>query len=467
VNEDPGNGPHSGPVTRYATLVLHPLAIAGAVMATVAAVLFVALAIALVAGLFDNPYAGLVVGVAIPALLVLGLALIPTGMWLEHRRRRHHPAAASGWPVLDFGRPTVRRTMLLIAALTAVNVVIVLLAGYGSLHWMESPSFCGQVCHTPMQPQFMSWREAPHARTACVRCHVGEGAGALVHAKLAGVRQLLHVATNSYARPTPPGAEMPPGAQAQTCRSCHVPERPGGDRVRVIRTYGDDEANTETTTVLQMYLSAGAAPGRAIHWHADPRIRVEYVSTDAANETIPYVKVTDARGRVREYRTPDATDEMIGSGTRRTMDCIDCHNTVGHPIAASAEQAVDDAIAAGRVRRDLPHARQEGVRLLKASYASDSEAVSAIDRGFRGFYRSRGGPIDEHAVEQTVAALQALYRRNVFPAMKVTWGSYPDNRGHIVATGCFRCHDGSHATTGGEAISADCEYCHKQIEPPS
>ena len=34
-----------------------------------------------------------------------------------------------------------------------------------------------------------------------------------------------HVATNSYPRPIPPGAEMPPGAQAQTCGGCHQPGR--------------------------------------------------------------------------------------------------------------------------------------------------------------------------------------------------------------------------------------------------
>ena len=456
------------PVTRYAALARHPLAIAGALIATAAAVAFIALAIALVAGLFDNPYAGLVVGVAIPAVLALGLLLIPAGMWLEHRKRRHHPEAATGWPVVDFGRAAVRRTTLVIVALTAVNVVIVLLAGYSGLHYMESPTFCGQVCHTPMAPQFMSWREAPHARIACVSCHVGEGAGAFLQAKLSGVRQLYHVATNSYARPTPPGAEMTPGAQAATCRTCHVPERASGDRIRVIRTYADDEANTESTTVLQMYLGAAAAPARAIHWHADPRVRIEYVSTDEANESIPYVKVTDASGRMREYLAEGSSSEAIRAGTRRIMDCIDCHNTVGHPVASSPEQAVDEAIAAGRVSRTLPHARREAVRLVKASYEHDSDAAQTIAREFRGFYRSRGGPIDEQAVEQTVAALQALYRRNVFPAMNVTFGSYPDNRGHVTATGCFRCHDGSHLDKeGGTAISADCEYCHKQIEPRS
>src|SRR3982751_441389 len=124
-------------------LVRHPLAIAGALLATFAAVLFCTLVIASVAGLFSNPYAGLVVFVAVPAIFVVGLLLIPAGAWLERRRLKGHPtAAALEWPVLDFRKPRVRKVMLLITGLTAVNVVIVLLAGYGSLHYMESPSFC-------------------------------------------------------------------------------------------------------------------------------------------------------------------------------------------------------------------------------------------------------------------------------------------------------------------------------------
>ena len=74
---------------------------------------------------------------------------------------------------------------------------------------MESPTFCGQACHTPMQPQFTAWGDAPHARVACVSCHIGEGARGSSHAKLSGVRQLVEVATNSYPRPIPPGAKMP------------------------------------------------------------------------------------------------------------------------------------------------------------------------------------------------------------------------------------------------------------------
>ena len=51
--------------------------------------------------------------------------------------------------------------------------------------------------------------------------------------------------------------------------------------------------------------------------------------------------------------------------------------------------------------------------------------------------------------------------------MKVTFGTYPDNIGHMTSSGCFRCHDGSLTAKDGSTISADCEYCHKQIDNPS
>jgi hypothetical protein len=147
------------------------------------------------------------------------------------------------------------------------------------------------------------------------------------------------------------------------------------------------------------------------------------------------------------------------------MDCMDCHNTVGHPISPTPEQAVDRAIAELKVSRDLPFVRREGVRLLKEEYPSQDAAAQAIDQGLRNFYQSQKGA-NPQTLAQAVAAFQELYRRNVFPTMKVTWGTYPDNTGHLNAPGCFRCHDDSHATKDGATISGDCEFCHKQIERP-
>ena len=229
-------------------------------LTTASAVGFIALLIALLFGLFNNPYAALVVFVALPALFVLGLLLIPFGMWLEHRRLVRHPDATREWFVIDFRSPATRRRALMVVALTAVNVVIVLVAGYGALHSMESPSFCGQTCHTPMHPQFTAWQDAPHSQVACVQCHIGEGGRAFVKYKMNGMRQLYHVVTGQIPRPIPGVADMRPAQEV--CGACHWSGKGFGDVVRVKREYADDETNTETATILQMFLGGPGAPTR-------------------------------------------------------------------------------------------------------------------------------------------------------------------------------------------------------------
>ena len=111
-------------------------------------------------------------------------------------------------------------TALAVIALTAVNVVIVAFATYGGVHAMESNAFCGQVCHTTMEPQATAHAVWPHAEVSCTSCHVGPGAGSFVEAKMAGTRQLLHVMTNRVPRPVPPPSELIQPARA-TCEGCH------------------------------------------------------------------------------------------------------------------------------------------------------------------------------------------------------------------------------------------------------
>ena len=43
-------------------------------------------------------------------------------------------------------------------------------------------------------------------------------------------------------------------------------------------------------------------------------------------------------------------------------------------------------------------------------------------------------------------------------------GTYPNNLGHEDDPGCFRCHDGEHATTDATvSIGQDCTSCHEPI----
>ena len=119
------------------------------------------------------------------------------------------------------------------------------------------------------------------------------------------------------------------------------------------------------------------------------------------------------------------------------------------------------------VSRALPFIRRESVRLVKESHPTQEEGVRAIEEGLRNFYRTQDGSIDQQALTRTVGAVQEVYRRNVFPAMKVTWGSYPDNKGHMTSNGCFRCHDDSHEAKDGSKISGDCELLPQTARNPA
>jgi hypothetical protein len=348
--------------------------------------------------------------------------------------------------------------------LTLVNIVIVSLAAYRGVEYMDSVQFCSQACHSVMKPEGVAHADGPHARVACVKCHVGSGAASYAQSKWAGTRRLLAVSFNTYARPIPTPQDLPP--VRDTCEQCHWSATFHGDRVRRIVEYGDDDTSTTSVTTLQMHVGgterAGAASG--IHWHADVANEIEYISTDDKRQIIPYVRVKDRTGAVREYVAAGVTPDKLAKGERRRMDCLDCHNHPSHQMAATAERAVNVAMARADIPSDLPFVHRETVRVLKARYPTEDAATEAIARGLRDFYRDSYQAIyttRRQDVENAVTGAQQVYRRNVFPEMNVQFGTYPSNIGHIDFPGCFRCHDDNHATKDGKKISQDCDTCHK------
>jgi hypothetical protein len=196
---------------------------------------------------------------------------------------------------------------------------------------------------------------------------------------------------------------------------------------------------------------------QASHWHARKDIVVEFAATDDTRETIPYVKVTEPGGAITEYLSPDATRP---SGPLRRMDCADCHNRPAHTMSPSAEVAVDRAIAAGSISRALPFVRREAVSLLTAEYPGEEAATQAIRSKMTEFYKGRPTASFQD-VEAAIAGVAHLYRTNVFPDMKITWGTYKNFLGHPEGSGCFRCHDDEHKATSGKFIRQDCALCHK------
>jgi hypothetical protein len=435
------------------------------VVVTISAVLFLTVFLADLFGLHINPYMGIVFFLIVPGFFVAGLVMIPLGMLLE-RRRLARGGARREWIRIDLNNTTHRRITVAVLLLTLVNVLIVSLAAYRGVEYMDSTEFCGQVCHEVMEPEYAAYEDGPHSRVRCVQCHIGPGAPWFVRAKISGTRQVLAVLFNTHSRPIPsPVHNLRPARD--TCEQCHWPEKFHGDKLNLRREYADDEAVTETATTVRVHIGGGGegnGGATGIHWHVSAANEIEYVSIDGKRGDIPYVRLTTRNGEVREYYAEGTTPEQLAQGERRRMDCVDCHNRPTHPFSASPERAVDAAIAAGEIPRSLPFVRREAVGALKVNYATQAAALEEIAARLTGFYRA--SPSDKPAVRsedvaRVVAATQRLYSRNVFPQMKVTWGTHPNNIGHMDSPGCFRCHDDNHKTKDGKVISQDCALCHE------
>jgi hypothetical protein len=447
-------------------LIRSPTSVAGMVLTTTSAALFLVVFLADLFGLHTNPYIGVALFLVLPALFVVGLLLIPLGAWMERRRRAAGKApSAAHWPRIDLNEPGQRAMAIGVFTLTMANIVFVSLAGYRGVEYMDSTAFCGQVCHTAMKPEFVAHATGSHANVKCVDCHVGSGATSFAKAKLAGTRRVLAVTLNTYPRPIVASASQLVAA-TETCEQCHWPEQVHGDRIRRVAEYADDEKNTETVTTLRVHVGGGnSRQGTAtgIHWHMNIANEIEYIATDKERQVIPYVRMRDRSGAVREYFAPGVTPDQLAKSERRRMDCMDCHNRPSHAIAATPERAVNAMMASGEIPPTLPFVHREAVKALKATHASADAGAAEISSTLRDFYRKeqpQGTVARTSDIDRAVASVQEIYRRNVFPEMNVGFGTYPNNIGHVDFPGCFRCHDDNHVTNDGKKIGQDCDTCH-------
>ncbi|MBZ5637479.1 MAG: NapC/NirT family cytochrome c [Acidobacteriia bacterium] len=450
----------------FATISRNLTSLAGVALTTAAAILFVAMFLVEAIGIVEaGPYVGILGFLVLPGLFLLGLVLIPAGLWLERRRDRRiaeRGGAPPALPVFDFNDPRTRKTLLLLLALTTLNLAILGVAGYKGVEVMDSTSFCGSACHSVMAPEYANYQRSPHARVGCVSCHIGPGANWFVKSKLSGSWQLIAVMFDLYPKPIPtPVRNLRPARE--TCEQCHWPTKFVGDRLKVLTHYAEDEANTELKNVL--LLRVGGAQGRSskgIHWHVDPAIQIRYRS-DEKRESISEVELTLPDRTVKTFKTGgDPAKAAAAEETWRTMDCVDCHNRPTH-IYRMPQDEMDAALREQRIDRSLPFVRREGLKALEGAYASHEEARARIREQVLAFYAKNYPEVASGKRDLVTTAAEELgkiYCVNVWPSMHIAWGTYANHIGHQHAPGCFRCHDGEHKTALGEEISQDCSTCH-------
>jgi hypothetical protein len=418
-----------------------------------------------------NPYLGIFAYIMFPSIMGFGLLLIPFGMLLERRRRRRlSPDEIATYPTFDLNDPRRRRNFFIFLAITIVFIFMSAFGSYRAYEFTETVAFCGQTCHSVMKPEFVAYQASPHARVACVDCHVGPGAGWYVRSKLSGAYQLYSVTFNKYSRPiTTPVHNLRPAQD--TCEQCHWPEKFFGAQLKIFNRYGYDEKNSFSET--RMLINTGGGSPKTgqvagIHWHMNIANEVTYISSDEQRQVIPWVRTKDRQGNVTEYTVKDAnlTAQQIEQSPKRRMDCVDCHNRPAH-VYISPDRAVNEAFEAEKLDASLPYLKRQAVEVLSASYATDDDAVKAIASNLDGFYRQHYPEVYSQkgeAVKAAISEVQRIFQTYIFPEMKVDWKTHPNNIGHYYFQGCFRCHDGQHVSATGKVIRNDCNVCHTVLD---
>ncbi|HMG33694.1 MAG TPA: NapC/NirT family cytochrome c [Blastocatellia bacterium] len=417
------------------------------------------------------PYVGIFLFIIFPAFLILGILIMLLGA-VKERRRRHRlaPGEIAKYLTLDLNDKSQRRRFVAFVFTLLVFLFISAFGSYRAYEYTESVTFCGQLCHAPMNPEFTAYMGSPHARVRCVDCHVGPGAEWYLRSKVSGAYQVYSVMFNKYPRPIPTPVHNLRPAQ-DTCEQCHWPEKFYGSQLKVFNHYGYDETNTLRQTRM-MINTGGGSPEHGkvsgIHWHMNIANEITYIASDENRQTILWVRLKDQSGNVTEYLAPDAqlTSDEIERSFQRKVDCVDCHSRPSH-VYNPPDRSVNEAFDAGRLDTSLPFLKQQAVEVLTKPYETRTQALDSIRSSIEEYYKSTYPEVSSNkreSINQAIEEIRRIYSTNFFPEMKVDWQTHNDNQGHYYAVGCFRCHDGEHKSKDGKVIRKDCNICHTVLD---
>ncbi len=444
------------------------LTIIGSIIAGINLLLILLLFI--ISSIFDkgSTNLGLFIYIILPGFLILGLLLIPIGMFRDRKKiRKSGDKEANRFPRIDLNDSRHRNAFIIFTITTIVILFLSTLGSFEAYHMTESVEFCGTLCHQVMEPEYTAYQNSPHANVSCVECHVGSGASWYVKSKLSGLHQVYAVLTSSYPRPiSTPLHDLRPARE--TCEKCHWPQKFYARTLWTNKYFMADSLNTEWDIMLQMktgpeYSGLGLKEG--IHWHINPAVEIEYISDDDQRENITYVKYTNkTTGEVTIYRDDDKplTDSIIAESSRRTMDCIDCHNRPSHNYN-SPPVYFDKMMLTGAVSNKIPFIKKTSMDILRETFSDTDTALLKIEQHISEYYKSEYSDFydsNKEIINSSIAAVQSAFMMNTFPKMKVTYDLYPEHIGHLESDGCFRCHNNAFKSENGRTITRDCNLCH-------
>jgi len=451
----------------FPVIFYNPITIVGALLAIISFVLVIILIALEFITDETNPYMGIITFVVLPSVLLFGLLLIAWGAISENRRILLSDKKEKRLPVIDFNNPKHQLATIVFTVGSLIIGVMSVFGTFKAYEYTDSDEFCGEVCHTVMQPEYTAYKDSPHSRVGCVKCHIGSGAEWFVKAKISGAYQVYSVLFNKYSRPIPtPVQELRPATG--TCEQCHWPKHFHSEKKIRKNYFLSDENNSEYSLRMLVKVGGGSLnepESEGIHWVMNIANEISYLAIDEKRLVIPWVKsVSRLTGRETVYRDTSIKfdNALLRTDAVRKFDCIDCHNRPSH-IYHDPRSVVNSRMNSRVIDPSIPYIKKVSVQTLESYVQSRETAFEDIHSNFTNFYSRYYKHIYNDMkplIDTAIAEVHRIYMRNYFPDMKVSWKEYPNHINHMHSPGCFRCHDGKHVSDDGRVISNDCNVCH-------
>ena len=244
---------------------------------------------------------------------------------------------------LPRGRRGIAALLLVIAG---VGVAMTFGAS-AAIGWTETADFCGR-CHQ-MGPELAAYAAGPHSEVACAECHVEPGIDGLDQgqdqrhqAALPGDHGPLPEA-RAAARPLDPagrGRHVPPLPLDRPARDDGHPDHHGlrrgrDEHPRVHRP--DDPARAAATGPTSTRASTGTCSRTSSSWPPMTTARRSTTSRSRSPNGAGRGVLSQDQIRDTDERRRPTSQRVLTERPLRRMDCLECHNRVGHPIPNPAQ----------------------------------------------------------------------------------------------------------------------------------
>jgi len=361
-----------------------------------------------------------------------------------------------------------KRSALKFFTLLTLILIAVAVGGISGWEYTNSDSFCTYVCHSVHPEEAYAHQVSSHVRVTCAECHIGR----LPTLKAMAIKSThtLHVwyLLVGYDRPLSSHSMK---SSRSSCESCHSTRPHDVNFIRSNKSYAKDEANTETQTHLVMHIAGGIYrddQSRGIRWHTENEVR--FIPRDHHKQSIPWIEVSRKDGSTEVYmdKNDPLEENEIADSHKHLMDCLDCHNRIGHAFP-DPEAEVDRALAGGKIDRTFPYIKATVADLFNRDFSNEEDALHIVREAWAAYQRKFPHLAQEYPeafaeaqkfLEERQQLVTDLLVRGRFEAIDVSWKSFPDNLGHKDFPGCFRCHDGKHLNEKGEPVRRQCTLCH-------